>query len=75
MSCVDSLYIWQGALESSSEVKVVMKTLEKHFEIITQEIKRLGSYEVPCVLGTYVDIANSEYSEWIAQSIAVFKNT
>jgi len=70
ISTVESRYIWQGRLERCSEVKVVMKTLEKHFETISQEIQRLGSYEVPCILGTYVDRAHIEYFDWVKKTVS-----
>lgn len=47
---VESLYRWEGKIEESMEVKVILKTLPTHFNKIQSLILAEGSYSVPEIL-------------------------
>ena len=61
---IDSLYRWQGKLQEDKEVVIIAKTQEKHFKAIKQSVKKLHSYDIPCILKLNAE-ANEEYTKWI----------
>ena len=45
-----SVYRWQGAVETASEVPVLIKTRESLYPRVEETIRRLHPYEVPEVI-------------------------
>lgn len=66
---VESLFLWKGKIESSSEVKVLLKSSENRFQEVLNYIESNCSYETPEV--TYVNIASGSpnYLSWLEESI------
>ena len=60
-----SVYRWQGAIEESSEVVLVAKTRRPLFEKLAAEVKRLHSYDVPCIVAYPMADADAAYMAWI----------
>ena len=64
-----SIYIWEGNLETSSEAKVYLKTVESKFEEIVSYILEHGSYKLPEItkgaLEGYVP-----YLTWVFNSVS-----
>ncbi len=67
---VESMYHWEGKIEESKEVKVILKTDPKHFDAIQQIIKTQGSYEVPEIVQIDVVRGNPNYVSWVVQETA-----
>lgn len=65
---IESIYFWEGKIESSNEVKVFLKTLDSHFENVKEHIKKHCSYEVPEISKILFDGGNSEYFSWIEKT-------
>jgi periplasmic divalent cation tolerance protein len=63
---VESIYRWEGEIEESFEVKVILKTDSKHFEAIQNAIKTQCSYEVPEIVQVDITRGNAQYLSWIA---------
>jgi periplasmic divalent cation tolerance protein len=66
---VESVYRWKGKVESAQEVLMVIKSLQKRFAALEQEIRRLHSYEVPEIIALRIERGSSVYLEWIAESV------
>ncbi len=64
---VESIYRWEGKIEEGREVKVILKSLAKHFDPIQNYIKEHCSYEVPEVLQIDVVQGNPHYLAWVSQ--------
>lgn len=62
---VESIYRWEGKIEKSREVKVIFKTVGKHFDPICHWIQKEGSYKVPEVTQLEVAKANPDYLSWL----------
>lgn len=62
---VESIYRWEGKIEESREVKVILKTVPHHFDVIRNYILSQCSYEVPEIV--QIDIANGHlpYLSWV----------
>jgi periplasmic divalent cation tolerance protein len=61
-----SLYRWQGALESADETVLILKTAAARVAALTERVKQLHTYTVPCVVAVPVVDGSPEYLAWIA---------
>lgn len=64
---VNSMYIWKNKLTKEREIALLLKT-NKSFTTVAKEIKKLHSYEVPCIEKINVEF-NKEYKQWIKNSL------
>lgn len=64
---VESIYRWEGKIEESQEVKVILKTSLKHFDGVQSYIQEHCSYEVPEILQVDIMQGNPSYLSWIIQ--------
>jgi periplasmic divalent cation tolerance protein len=65
---IESVYRWQGEIETASEWLLVIKTEAGVFERLRDAIHELHSYELPECLLLEVDAASQEYLDWIAKN-------
>ncbi len=62
---VTSIYRWQGRIETTTEVALVLKTRASLVDALTARIKALHSYTVPCVVALPVRAGNPDYLAWL----------
>ena len=62
-----SAYRWKGKIERSSEVILMIKSKLSNKKKITDEVKRLHSYSVPCILFFETNGGNLDYFQWLNQ--------
>ncbi|MQY55680.1 MAG: divalent cation tolerance protein CutA [Dehalococcoidia bacterium] len=62
---VDSLFWWQGKLDSAQESLIVIKTKASKLKEITELVKRVHSYEVPEVIALPIVGGNEDYLKWL----------
>ena len=62
---VTSLYIWQGKLEESQEIQLVIKSRRTLFGILQQRIQAIHPYDVPEILALPVMTGNTAYLAWL----------
>lgn len=66
---VESIYRWQGKIESAAEYLLVIKTVASAFEGVRAAIASLHSYEMPeCIMLT-VSGGEQDYLDWISGSV------
>ncbi len=65
---VNSVYEWEGKLQEDNEFVLLLKTVDENFGKVREEVKKMHSYEVPCILKINVE-ANNEYGEWVKRQI------
>jgi len=65
---VESVYRWQGKVESASEWLLVIKTQASTFEKVRTTIKELHSYDLPECVMLEVTAGSEEYLSWIAEN-------
>lgn len=70
---VVSIYRWEGKIEESREVKVILKTMPCHFDAIQDLIKTSCSYQVPEIVMLNVVTGNQDYISWIEKETAFLK--
>ncbi|HLC49953.1 MAG TPA: divalent-cation tolerance protein CutA [Candidatus Nanoarchaeia archaeon] len=65
---VKSMYLWKGKIAKSKECVMIAKTSNKNLKKAENEIKRMHSYDVPCILNINSG-ANKECLDWIKKEI------
>jgi periplasmic divalent cation tolerance protein len=66
---VQSLYRWQGKVESAEEWLLVIKTTAIRFEAVRDTIRELHSYELPECLCVAIEDGSPEYLEWLGAGV------
>jgi len=67
---IASLYRWQGAIETRTEVPLVLKTRPELFDALARLIVELHSDATPCIIGVEADQAHQPYADWVAAATA-----
>ena len=62
---VQSMYWWEGKIQSESEVVVLAKTTASLFESLSACVLGLHPYEVPCIVAVALDHGNAPFLRWI----------
>lgn len=66
---VESIYRWEGRVESAHEVLVVIKTTTERQEAVAERIAELHPYDVPEFLAIPVVGGARAYLEWLESSV------
>ena len=66
---VESHYWWNGAIERSNEVLLLIKTSKNHSPALEKLVLELHPYETPEFVGTPIEFGNEKYLEWISESL------
>ena len=64
---VQSLFIWEGAMERQPEWLLLVKTRADRFEALRRRVEQLHSYEVPEIVALPVKRGNPAYLQWVAE--------
>lgn len=67
---MESIYWWEGKLESGKESVLILKTQENFLDALTEKVKSLHSYSVPCVVALPIVGGNADYLAWITKETA-----
>lgn len=65
---IESIYLWNGQIETSQESKIVLKTIHKNYETVKKIIKENCKYQVPEITFQYINGGNQEYLDWLRES-------
>jgi len=65
---IESMYWWKNKIVNDNEIVILAKTLNKNYETIKKEVKKLHSYEIPCILKIDAK-ANEEYMKWVKEEV------
>jgi periplasmic divalent cation tolerance protein len=66
---IESIYRWQGKMESSTEWLLLIKTTQEKFSAVRDAIGQLHSYDVPECIALVIEDGSAAYLDWIAQSV------
>ena len=65
---VRSMYWWKGKVAKDNENVIIAKTNNKNFKRLESEVKKVHSYNIPCIL--VIDSkANKDYEQWADKQI------
>ncbi|MGY6549479.1 MAG: divalent-cation tolerance protein CutA [Roseinatronobacter sp.] len=62
---VESLFYWQGRIDSESEVLLRMKTQAGHFAQVCAQIKATHPYDLPAIIALPVRLAGPGVVDWV----------
>ena len=66
---VQSIYRWQGAVETATETLLLIKTGPDHVAALEKRLHEMHSYQVPEFLVLDVDAVSSPYLAWLLASL------
>ena len=65
---VRSFYRWDGAVQDAAEFVIMGKTEADHVAALTERVKALHSYDVPCIVAVPIEDGNQDFLEWVTAS-------
>ena len=66
---ITSTYVWEGAVERSSEILLLAKTTAESFDALCAAVTALHPYDVPEILAVPVSASLGEYRTWVEESV------
>ena len=66
---VESIYRWEGKVETSQEVLAIFKTTPDAWPVFEQRIKALHPYEVPEIVALAPEKVSAAYAEWVGAAV------
>ena len=65
IASIRSIYRWDGAVQDDPEARVGLHTRTALVPELTERVKVLHSYDVPCVIALPVIGGNPDYIDWV----------
>ena len=65
---IQSIYRWQGAIESTAESLLLIKTRATHIPAIESRLRELHSYDVPELVAIPIRLGAQPYLDWLLAS-------
>jgi periplasmic divalent cation tolerance protein len=66
---IESIYRWQGKVESGREWLLIIKTSVELFSAVHDAIRKLHSYELPECIAIKIEDGSTEYLKWLNDSL------
>ena len=66
---VNSVFWWQGKVDSSKELLLIVKTRKALFKKVEKVVKTLHSYKVPEIIALPIFCGSRQYLRWINDSV------
>lgn len=66
---VESVYRWQGTLESSQEWLLIVKTSDTKTKPASDLIRKMHSYDLPECLVLEVESGSKDYLKWLEEGL------
>ena len=68
-----SIYEWNGELQKSSEVIMLVKSVSLIKDDLIKRIKQLHSYQIPCIIELEANALNQDFMNWLENNITLLK--
>lgn len=66
---IESMYLWNGEIEEASESLLIVKTLSSKVPEVTERVKMVHSYDIPCILEIEIKSGSPDYLEWMGSEL------
>ena len=66
---IESMYLWNGEIEEDSESLLIAKTLSSKVPEVTEMVKSVHSYDIPCILEFEIKSGSQDYLEWMGSEL------
>ena len=70
LPAVQSIYRWQGQIEETTEITLLIKTTSQQVDSLQKTIVKLHPYDVPEIIATPIVAGYAPYLQWIATETA-----
>lgn len=64
---IDSIFWWEGAVQSEKEVAMTAKTQSQCLEPLLERVKALHSYECPCIVALPILQGHPPFLDWVRE--------
>ena len=64
---ITAVFRWEGKVQEDGEVSLIAKTRPALVDKVTEAVKRVHSYDCPCVISLPVQDGNPEFLQWIGE--------
>jgi periplasmic divalent cation tolerance protein len=65
---IESVYRWEGKVESATEWLLLIKTTAGRFEAVREAIREMHSYDLPECIMISIEGGSPEYLKWIEEN-------
>ena len=72
---VESVYHWEGEVQSAEETALLAKTTETCFDALAARVRELHSYELPCVVALPLARGEAAFLSWIGDNVRPARHT
>lgn len=69
LPAVQSIYHWEGAVESATEILLLIKTGADQVAALEERLRALHSYQTPEFLVLKVESGSTSYLEWMQSTL------
>jgi periplasmic divalent cation tolerance protein len=66
---MESLYWWEGKIESTQEVVLILKSTSVQSSRIIARVESLHPYNTPCILTLPIEKSSEAYVRWLKGSL------
>lgn len=66
---VQSYFWWEGKIDSSPEVSMIIKTDEKKFNELAQAVRQAHSYDTPEIIALPIVAGDEKYMKWMNDAL------
>ena len=66
ISGMKSIYRWKDKIEEDTEVVLIAKTKKSLVGEMTSRVKKMHSYECPCIISFSIQPGNEDFLQWIS---------
>jgi len=70
VSPIESIYRWQGKIESNAEALALFKLSADRYPEFEEKLRSVHPYEVPEIICVKIDNGLPEYLRWVSESCA-----
>ena len=64
-----SIYRWEGAIETSTEVPALFKTTADKADALIERIKAMHSYSIPAIAVWPIERLSADYAAWVENEL------
>lgn len=64
----NAIYRWGGEIKESNEAMLLLKTTAVRVPELIEQVKKLHSYDCPCITVLPIVAGNEEYLQWVQDS-------
>lgn len=66
---VESIYRWQGKVETSAEVLAIFKTTPTAWPLFESRLREIHPYDVPEIVALKPEQVSEAYARWVGENV------